>query len=244
VAGVTEKLWGDFCHLAGMPLNNAEAREAWRQLQAARLPDEVLGLLLTRAHVFVMLARLQRVKAVVNKGGDAPGHAEFVAGLEAQARGDTPEMRALKKSDPANYRRIAADSRRELERIRAGAQKRREWPPRRVNKRLRSLAGQARKLRAAINDLREVPGGAGLDPMLLARLVPDLERLADGLQGPTQAQLLSEFRKRALRQIVETLPHAPGPKDWDLLTALIYVASGNDGYILDGDSLRREYAAG
>src|SRR5262249_22529328 len=69
----------------------------------------------------------QQSAKMVNKGQQAPGHAEFLARLQTISRGEGGEMQELERTKAGEFRRVIASTKRRLETIAVAENARQRW---------------------------------------------------------------------------------------------------------------------
>src|SRR5262249_45225222 len=113
-----------------------EGKEVWLQLKAWGLPNrpvlpterssrgrqpmsatQCLAKFLSLVNALATVLVGQQSAKMVNKGQQAPGHAEFLARLQTISRGEGGEMQELERTKAGEFRRVIASTKRRLETI-------------------------------------------------------------------------------------------------------------------------------
>ena len=160
----------------------------------------------------------------------------------------TEEMQHLQRLDPAEFRRVVASTKRQLETISALEEKRSRWQ-RRASKddAIDSIADLTRKLHRALKHaLQDETLSAIIRPILeeprLLGLMGRLALLDTRLRKrKSQAQLWTESRRRSLKALVDFVQQCSHSVNWELVAVLISLLS-RDQIKITGTTLRKEYA--
>lgn len=175
---------------------------------------------------------MQAQSAFVKQGNEIPAHIAFKAELKANRTGLSPGMRSIRSRN--DFERLKTYSVDLLKEIGVAEADRKRWTQQKAKRRIRRLAGLARRLEAALTEVIQSPTLYGM----VARALSDAqfhgmrERLRNfatsieaRLAGPSQSQIHVDFRRCALCTMVGIMRAVTKTPNWEFLSELIYIAS-------------------